>query len=108
MRDIPPGSVLTYGQVAARADTPRAARQVGRILYFYGQSVPWQKVINYYGALSTYKVGSGEQQRVLLEEEGLSFRADGTIDLKRYQWRTSLKTIKKFGLPEEIAFQINK
>ena len=29
VRAIPPGSVLTYGQVAALADTPRAARQVG-------------------------------------------------------------------------------
>jgi methylated-DNA-protein-cysteine methyltransferase-like protein len=107
VRAIPPGFVLTYGQVVALADTPRAARQVGRILYFYGQSVPWQRVINYYGGLSTYKVGSGERQRVLLEEEGISFKADGTIDLNRYQWRPGLKIIKKLGLPEEIAFQID-
>jgi methylated-DNA-protein-cysteine methyltransferase related protein len=93
---IPPGSVLTYGQVAALADTPRAARQVGRILYFHGESVPWQRVINYYGGLSTYKVGSGELQRVLLEEEGLSFRTDGTVDLNRYQWRPGLE-IKKYS-----------
>jgi methylated-DNA-protein-cysteine methyltransferase-like protein len=93
--------------VEALADTPRAARQVGRILYFYGESVPWQRVINHYGGLSTYKVGSGERQRVLLEEEGLSFSVDGTIDLKRYQWRLSLKIVKKLGLPEEIALQIN-
>jgi methylated-DNA-protein-cysteine methyltransferase-like protein len=108
IRAIPRGSVLTYGQVAALADTPRAARQVGRILYFYGESVPWQRVVNHYGGLSTYKVGSGERQRALLEEECVSFRADGTIDLKRYQWRPSLKIIKKLGLPEEIAFQINE
>jgi methylated-DNA-protein-cysteine methyltransferase-like protein len=108
IRAIPRGSVLTYGQVAALADTPRAARQVGRILYFYGESVPWQRVVNHYGGLSTYKVGSGERQRALLEEECVSFRADGTIDLKRYQWRPGLKIIKKLGLPEEIAFQINE
>jgi methylated-DNA-protein-cysteine methyltransferase related protein len=108
IRAIPGGSVLTYGQVAALADTPRAARQVGRILYFYGESVPWQRVVNHYGGLSTYKVGSGERQRALLEEEGLSFRADGTIDLKRYQWRPGPKILKKLGLPEEIAFQINE
>ena len=107
VRAIPPGSVLTYGQVAALAETPRAARQVGRILYSCGQSVPWQRVINYYGGLSTYKVGNGELQRVLLEEEGISFRADGTIDLNRYQWRPGIRIIKKLRLPEEIAFQIN-
>lgn len=107
VRAIPAGRVLTYGQVATLADTPRAARQVGRILYFYGHSVPWQRVINYYGGLSTYKVGSGELQRALLEEEGVSFRADGTIDLNHYQWRPGLRMIKKLKLPEEIAFQIN-
>jgi methylated-DNA-protein-cysteine methyltransferase-like protein len=107
VRAIPSGHVLTYGQVAALADTPRAARQVGRILYFYGRSVPWQRVINYYGGLSTYKVGSGELQRALLEKEGLSFRSDGTIDLNHYQWRPGVRMIKKLRLPEEIAFQIN-
>lgn len=107
VRAIPAGHVLTYGQVAALADTPRAARQVGRILFFYGHSVPWQRVINYYGGLSTYKVGSGEMQRALLEEEGVSFRADGTLDLNHYQWRPGVRMIKKLKLPEEIAFQIN-
>jgi methylated-DNA-protein-cysteine methyltransferase-like protein len=107
VRAIPPGQVLTYGQVAALADTPRAARQVGRILYHYGRSVPWQRVINYYGGLSTYKVGSGELQRALLEAEGLCFKPDGTVDLFQYQWRPGSRMIKKLKLPEEIAFQIN-
>jgi methylated-DNA-protein-cysteine methyltransferase related protein len=107
VRAIPRGHVLTYGQVAALADTPRAARQVGRVLYSSGRTVPWQRVINHYGGLSTYKVGSGEQQRALLENEGISFREDGTLDLKRYQWQPSLRMIKKMKLPEEVAFQIN-
>ena len=103
----PRGHVLTYGQVAALADTPRAARQVGRILYASGRTVPWQRVINSYGGLSTYKVGSGELQRALLEKEGITFRLDGTLDLKKYQWQPNIRTIKKLNLPEEIAFQIN-
>ncbi len=107
IRAIPRGRVLTYGQVAALADTPRAARQVGRILYASGRTVPWQRVINYYGGLSTYKVGSGELQRALLENEGILFRLDGTLDLKKYQWHPSLRTVKKLRLPEEVAFQIN-
>jgi methylated-DNA-protein-cysteine methyltransferase-like protein len=107
VRAIPRGHVLTYGQVAALADTPRAARQVGRILYAYGRTVPWQRVINYYGGLSTYKVGSGELQRALLEKEGVIFKMDGTLDLKKYQWQPGLRMIKRLGLPEEVAFQIN-
>jgi methylated-DNA-protein-cysteine methyltransferase-like protein len=107
VRAIPRGQVLTYGQVAALADTPRAARQVGRILYASGRTVPWQRVINSYGGLSTYKVGSGELQRALLEKEGITFRLDGTLDLKKYQWQPGLRMIKKMRLPEEVAFQIN-
>ena len=64
-------------------------------------------VINHYGGLSTYMVGSGELQRALLENEGLSFRSDGTIDLNQYQGRPGIRMIKKLKLPEEIAFQIN-
>ncbi|MBI4765149.1 MAG: MGMT family protein [Deltaproteobacteria bacterium] len=107
VRAIPRGQVLTYGQVAALADTPRAARQVGRILYASGRTVPWQRVINSYGGISTYKVGSGELQRALLEKEGITFRVDGTLDLKKYQWQPGLRIIKKMRLPEEVAFQIN-
>ena len=107
VRAIPRGHVLTYGQVAALADTPRAARQVGRILYSSGRTVPWQRVINHYGGISTYKVGSWDLQRALLEKEGLAFRLDGTVDLKKYQWQPSPRMIIKLKLPEEVAFQVN-
>jgi alkylated DNA nucleotide flippase Atl1 len=45
--------------------------------------VPYRRVVNYYGGLSTYKVGSEERQRALLEAEGLSFGLDGTFDLNK-------------------------
>lgn len=107
VRAIPRGRVLTYGQVAVMVGTPRGARQVGRILYFYGRRAPWQRVINRYGGLSTYKVGSGAEQRALLKKEGVKFRADSTIDLKKYQWRPNARTMEKLKLSDEIAFQFN-
>ncbi len=108
VRKIPRGRVLTYGQVALLAGTPRGARQVGRVLYYSGRRVPWQRVINRYGGLSTYKIGSGAEQRELLEKEGVKFKADGTLDLKKYQWRPSDATIAKLKLPDEVAFLINE
>lgn len=110
VRAIPRGRVLTYGQVALLAGAPRGARQVGRILYMLGREtrVPWQRVINRYGGLSTYKVGSGHEQRALLEAEGVEFRADGTVDLRKYQWRPSARLIEKLQLPEEIVFELNR
>jgi len=107
VRAIPRGRVLTNGQIALLVGAPRGARQVGRVLYYSGRSAPWQRVINRYGGLSTYKIGSGEEQRQLLEGEGVTFGSDGTVDLKRYRWHPSQRTIEKFKLPDEIAFRIN-
>ena len=45
---IPKGKVATYGQVAALAGNPRAARTVGWVLNSHSKSseLPWQRVIN--------------------------------------------------------------
>ena len=107
VRLIPRGRVLTYGQVALLAGAPRAAREVGRTLYNYGRLAPWQRVINHYGGLSTYKVGSGEEQRRLLQAEGVEFKPDGTVDLARYQWRPRPSTLEKLELPPEIEMVVN-
>lgn len=86
---VPEGEVATYGQIARLAGHPRAARQVGMVLYGLSdketENIPWQRVINSKGGISTYKVGAGELQRALLEAEGIVFREDGTCDLEQYQ-----------------------
>ncbi len=109
VRAIPRGRVLTYGQVALLVGTPRGARQVGRVLYQLGSTsrVPWQRVINRFGGLSTYKIGAGLLQRKLLEGEGIKFNHDGTLGLQKYQWRPRDRTIQKLQLPDEISFQLN-
>lgn len=85
---VPKGRVVTYGQVALLAGAPRAARQVGGVLHGLKEAerVPWQRVINAEGRLSTYKVGAGELQRALLESEGVDFDGEGRIDLKLFRW----------------------
>ena len=85
---VPSGMVVTYGQVALLAGSPRAARQVGAVLHGLREpeEVPWQRVINAQGKISTYKVGSGELQRALLEAEGIVFDAEGRVDLRVYRW----------------------
>lgn len=108
VKSIPRGKVLTYGQVGLLAGAPRSARQVGRILYARGHTVPWQRVINRYGGLSTYKIGSGHTQRMLLEQEGVAFTSDGMVELARHQWRPSARTIAKLELPPDVAFELNR
>ena len=41
---IPPGSVMTYGDVAAVLGS-RAARAVGNVMAWYGSDVAWWRVI---------------------------------------------------------------
>lgn len=91
VRAIPSGRVMTYGGVATVAGHPGAARQVGFVLRGLpdepdGHGVPWQRVVNAAGGLSTYRVGAGELQRALLVAEGVQFGAAGRCDLRRYGW----------------------
>lgn len=88
VKSVPEGKVTTYGTVALFAGAPRAARQVGAVLHGLNPDdgdVPWQRVINASGGISTYKVGSGELQVALLRSEGVEVE-DDRVDLRRYRW----------------------
>jgi methylated-DNA-[protein]-cysteine S-methyltransferase len=71
VRRIPPGRVATYGDIAARAGSPRAARAVGTIMRnCRDRSVPCHRVIGAGGALGGYG-GSLQLKRELLRAEGV-------------------------------------
>lgn len=85
---IPPGHVLTYGDVALLAGSPRAARQVGGVLSRLpqGSKLPWYRVVNRHGAISL-QGDSLFRQRDALEAEGIKVSDDGRLDLESYRWR---------------------
>lgn len=85
---IPPGHVMTYGQLALLAGQPGAARQSGFVLnsLMGGSDLPWHRVINAQGRVSTHKVGFGDMQEGLLRAEGVALDASGRCDLARLQW----------------------
>jgi len=90
VRRIPVGFVATYGQVAALAGMPGAARQIGWALAALDaeSTVPWQRVINARGEISSRGIREIEDlQRALLEAEGVEFRASGKVDLARFGWK---------------------
>ena len=86
---IPIGKVATYGQIAAVAGNPRAARQVSWILHSCTKkdNLPWHRVINSKGCISLPRFGGYEIQKKLLELEGVSFREDDSIDLNIFLYR---------------------
>ena len=76
VRRIPYGHVATYGEVAARAGRPGAARAVGNIMRTCGRpDVPCHRVIAAGGRLGGYG-GSGVLKRQLLMSEGVVFRGN--------------------------------
>jgi methylated-DNA-protein-cysteine methyltransferase-like protein len=90
VRRIPAGRVATYGQVAALAGMPGAARQVGWALAALrpDDDVPWHRVINARGEISPRGAHEAvDLQRALLESEGIELAASGRIDLARFAWR---------------------
>jgi methylated-DNA-protein-cysteine methyltransferase-like protein len=88
IKSIPRGKVATYGQIAAMAGNPRAARQVVRVLASLSakEGLPWHRVINSKGTISLSGAGFDEQ-KARLEAEGAVVDGRGAVDLKKYQWR---------------------
>ncbi|KMY52683.1 DNA methyltransferase [Bacillus sp. FJAT-27231] len=86
LKEIPSGYVVTYGQVARIAGSPRAARQVVRILHSMSRKykLPWHRVVNAKGEIAVPDEESRELQRMLLEQEGILFTEDGRVDLKQF------------------------
>ena len=83
---IPPGCVATYGDLAAYAGRPRAARQAGYAMHRCPPSLPWHRVINARGRLSVAANSTAWlTQRRRLEEEDVVFMG-GRIELARYRW----------------------
>ncbi len=91
VRRVPAGQVATYGQIAALAGIPRAARTVGWALASLrsDDDVPWHRIVNARGAISLPPGRGYEVQRALLEAEGVEFDSRGRIDLERYLWQPS-------------------
>lgn len=81
VRRIPPGRVMSYGQIAAEVDRVGVtARTVGWALSACPEDVPWWRVVNAKGKCSV------PGQQLALRREGVVFDARGRLDLERYRW----------------------
>ncbi|MFC4024247.1 MGMT family protein [Oceanobacillus longus] len=87
IKQIPKGQVMTYGQIAKVAGSPRASRQVVRILHSMSNKhkLPWHRVINAKGQIAIKDKEAWMEQKLLLEDEGIEVSDTGYIDLKEYQ-----------------------
>lgn len=88
VRVIPPGRVMTYGQIAEILGAGYTPRTVGFVMHGADTNkIPWQRVINSKGACSTGKMTLPiNLQQKMLEDEGVVFNEKGQCDLKEYLW----------------------
>lgn len=93
IQSIPAGKVATYGQIAGLAGSPRAARQVVRILHSMSKKyhLPWHRVINAKGQIALQDDESYNEQWLSLEAEGVQVGLHGVIDLEKFQWQPRQK-----------------
>lgn len=72
VKGIPKGVVMTYGEVAKAAGSPRAARAVGTILsQNYDPTIPCHRVIRSDGQSGQYNRGAQRKREILIEEGAL-------------------------------------
>lgn len=71
VHQIPVRRVMTYGQLAALAGSPRAARVVGGIAHFGDSELPWHRVVNKQGGLASGYPGGRSAHKEHLEAEGI-------------------------------------
>ena len=86
VKRIPRGRVATYGQLSEMIDRRLTPVAIGWALRAGPETLPWHRVINSQGKVSTDGESPG-LQRKLLESEGVKFLDGGVIDLARYQWQ---------------------
>ena len=95
VRRIPVGRVATYGDVAALAGQPRAARAVGNIMRDCRRpDVPCHRVIAAGGRLGGYG-GSEALKRALLAAEGVIVSGSKVRELDRVTWNPRKSRTKR-------------
>ena len=109
---IPRGRVMTYGQIARLLEDRFSPRLVGWAMHATprdGRDIPWHRVINSRGSISTGRVilHQPDLQRLLLEAEGVVFNGGGRCNLAIFQWSPGLKK-RKSGLKKSAASRNNR
>lgn len=87
MAQVPAGKVTTYGDLAALAGHPYAARIVGGMAHYGDSSLPWHRLVNRFGGLAAGYHGGRRVQAAHLAAEGVTCTNDIVDNFKELRWR---------------------
>ncbi|RWZ78476.1 MAG: cysteine methyltransferase [Candidatus Microsaccharimonas sossegonensis] len=83
---VPKGKVTTYGDLAAMAGHPYAARVVGGLAHYGDTELPWHRLVNRFGGLASGYYGGRELQEQHLLAEGISCTNFIVDNFKELRW----------------------
>lgn len=91
VQQIPPGSVTTYGHIAAALNT-RDARKVGWALHANKDShTPCHRVVTKAGKVSdNFAFGDYKEHKNRLLSEGVTFISEKNVDLSKHLWQSNM------------------
>lgn len=84
---LPADKVTTYGDLAALAGHPYAARVVGGICHYGPPELPWHRLVNRFGGLASGFPGGREVQQQLLEQDDITCTNFIVDDFEARRWR---------------------
>lgn len=88
---IPTGCITSYGAISKYLGVESGARMVGYALNNYfsseiGFEIPAHRVLNRLGQLTGRAHFEGDTMRERLEQEGVEFVAEYTVNLEKHFW----------------------
>lgn len=84
VRRVPAGRVTTYGDIALALGWPRHARMVGQAMARCPDGLPAHRVVTHSGVVARACKGTPLAGHIArLRAEGVTFTADGRVDLRR-------------------------
>lgn len=89
VKKIPKGKVMSYGQIAFMAGSPKASRAVGYALHCNPSQdeIPCHRVVNRQGRLApSFAFGGIISQAELLISEGIEVNENYYVDMDKYRW----------------------
>ncbi len=86
MAQLPRDAITTYGDLAAMAGHPAAARVVGGISHYGPTELPWHRLVNRFGGLASAFPGGRDAQKQLLEQDGFQCTNYIVDNFQEHRW----------------------
>jgi len=87
---VPSGKVTTYGDLAALAGHPYAARIVGGMAHYGSTELPWHRLVNRFGDCASGYYGGKEGHKQVLEAEGFTVVDYRIVDFAERRWHPEI------------------